>query len=259
MTGEPPRRGSWDPFGKPTRWSIVARACMTHFDADARAAWIYLYDRYRTPLIARARNLVRTGEGPDEVVDDFFNYLVTSKRLRSADPERGKLRQFLQKGIAVFILDRRRENRLRAVSLENIGQDSVPSDENDGEAIVSEEEDAAWAAQVLDNALRLIADLHPRHAEVLVAIYGLRGHEPVSRDELAVQYGVKVNSIDKLASRARGELRERLRHEIRDSVTSDHDEAEEREWLEARLLEAHPRLSKDTFSSGSRSGGRSIE
>jgi RNA polymerase sigma-70 factor (ECF subfamily) len=99
-----------------TRWTLLAQATMTG-DPAGRAALSRLCENYRPPVVAFLRSRGLAPAEADDLTQDLFTRLLSSRAWKRADPERGKFRTFLL-GILQHIMSGRgrRRSRMAAAS-----------------------------------------------------------------------------------------------------------------------------------------------
>ena len=208
-----------------TRWSLVLSAGGD--DADARAALAALCERYRPPVLAYVRRHGAANDAED-LVQAFFERVISSRLYDRADPARGRFRNFLLRALVNFLRDQhdhaQRQKRGAGVTfaLEPDGLErlaSAPADSPEAEF------DRRWALAALDGALaRLRQECEQggkgawfRELEPCVI-------EPVERDvyqAMAARLGSKANTIAVAVGRLRQRLRQHVRAELAETVQSE--------------------------------------
>ncbi len=96
---------------QPTRWSLVLQARSPHGDDSRITALNQLAEAYWKPLYWFAR---RNGFGQEDAADliqDFFAKLLERDWLDRADPNRGRLRNFLLTLLKRHLNDHRKHDR----------------------------------------------------------------------------------------------------------------------------------------------------
>ena len=159
---EPPRETPAEGGGRftTTQWSVVLAAGDSQ-GTDSRKALSTLCQTYWYPVYAHVR---QQGEDPDRAQDltqGFFTYLLESKSLRVANPDRGRFRSFLKASLRHYLSHEWRRERTqkrgggRAVfSLDHAEAESrydlEPADEETPESVFEER----WARTLLSEVFK---------------------------------------------------------------------------------------------------------
>ncbi|MFQ5506965.1 MAG: RNA polymerase sigma factor [Planctomycetota bacterium] len=246
---EPSKRGKRaagsDPWGEPTRWTVVLKAAGRVPSPNADKSWMELVERYREPIKESVRILLRSSSEAEQVADDFFTYLYDKGILPKIDPERGKFRAYIQGVLRRYVKWDQRNARIQRGPEEEF---DIAAPMEDPE--VELEEERAWARRVFDLALERLTKEMPRDAEILLQASGIHlpgspgkessGAVPkMGRKALAEKYGIQPNAIDQANFRARRKLRDLIRSELRETVATSGDLDEEFALVENRFLAAH--------------------
>ena len=229
-----------DPWGPPTRWSLVARAAGAS-GPEREQAWRELLERYRDPVERALRRRLAGHPDIEDRVLEFFAHLYQYRVLERVDPERGRFRQYVQGVLRNYVHEVRRRDQAgrREVPL----PDSTLADaQAAGPEDVEHEELHLWAAAVLHNALESLRRDRPETASLLVEAYGLEGTAPVPREEQARQRGLEIGTLYVALNRARKELGRRILRELREQVSDAGELADEARLIQECLFEAFPGL-----------------
>ena len=234
-----------------TRWTLLAQATMTG-DPAGREALSRLCQNYRPPVAAflRARGLEPAAA--DDLTQDLFARLLTSRAWKRADPERGKFRTFLL-GILQHIIS---SQRTRSQALKNGGGRPLLSldalaDEAAWEPAAIEPEpslefDRAWALRTLRSAFERVEhrwNESKRGREFAVYRRFLPGSQaPSTYPEAAGELGVPEGTARTAVSRLRAELGEALRYQIGLTVSSAEEVESEMTYLCTVLASPHVNL-----------------
>jgi RNA polymerase sigma factor (sigma-70 family) len=219
-----------------TRWSQVMAA--GNGDTGARSALESLCRAYRGPVLSFVRHL---GHGPGEAEDltqQFFVHFLEHRVHAAADRERGRFRTLLRSALRNFLI----EQHEHAHAAKRGGGRVLEALDETHERVLAEERrdapdrvfDRAWAATVIDRAAdRMRRDavragkgaLFDRLREFLL-------ESPQGDDyaEIARELDVRPNQLAVTVHRMRAKLRDCLRAELLETVSS-HDGL--REELEA--------------------------
>lgn len=79
-----------------THWSVVLRAANDALPGS-REALEQLCAKYHRPIFAIARSMGHNFHDAEDLTQGFFEYFIESGLVRSADPERGRFRNFLHR------------------------------------------------------------------------------------------------------------------------------------------------------------------
>lgn len=222
-----------------TRWSVVRAAAATP-SPRAQAALGELCEAYWYPLYAFVR---RCGHGPDEALDltqSFFVRLLEKREFGAADPDRGRFRTFLLRGVRYFLAnEREREGALRRgggvtkLSLDASSADAryalEPADETTPERLF----DRAWARSLVDGVLEELAEEYRERgkAELFELLRPTLTDAGPPRAELAARLDATENAVKVAVHRLRARFRERLRGAIADTVDGRADVEDEIRYL----------------------------
>ncbi len=216
-----------------TRWSKVV-AAQDPTSPNAAAALDHLCQVYWYPLYVYLR---RSGSNPDDARDltqAFFARFLEKGYLRSADPQRGRLRTFLIVLIKRFTANEwDRQNRLRRGG----GVASIPFDTRIAEERFAAEPEIActadaaydrrWALALLDQTMqRLAAEYQAsgrsRDFEALKVHLAADGAS-LGYEEIARSLGVNPGAARTAVHRLRKRFREIFRDEIAQTLAADTD------------------------------------
>lgn len=234
-----------DPSPRPrfveTHWSLVRRAGSGD-GAQARAALDELYRTYWWPLYAYARRRGRTKDDAAELVQGLFAELIEKGRFAHADPGRGRFRSWLLGALQNHMAheaDRahaaKRGGTHRAVPID------LAQAESRWEALVVVDADPertydrAWALQVIERAFANVeADYarrgHASEFHALSAQLAPDGGEAPTPNEAAA-HGPASTRDRSAAKRLRQRIREAIVAEIRSTLGSEDEVADERRLL----------------------------
>jgi RNA polymerase sigma-70 factor (ECF subfamily) len=142
---------------QPTRWSIVLAAGDISNPERDRALET-LCEAYWMPVYAYIRRKGRNGEDAKDLTQQFFLTLLARDGLKTADPARGRFRNFLLTGLQRFLVSEwRRQTAARRFAPEppadfdEVEQTLASGDEIDGTPELRFESD--WADALLARAL----------------------------------------------------------------------------------------------------------
>lgn len=142
---------------QPTRWSVVlAAGDLANPERDR--ALETLCDAYWLPVYAYIRRTGRNGEDAKDLTQQFFLNLLSRDALKTADPSRGRFRNFLLTGLQRFLVSEwRRQTAARRftpeppVDIDEADRNLASGDEIDSTPELRFESD--WADTLLARAL----------------------------------------------------------------------------------------------------------
>jgi RNA polymerase sigma factor (sigma-70 family) len=235
MTGT---RSTDDPWGEPTRWSVIERAAGKRPDADLQHAWRELLERYRPAVEQSVRRVLRDHPQWREAASDFFAYLYEQELLPRVDRDQGRFRCYMQGVLRRFAQHwRRTASRAGEVDADELELGGEAED-----AQFEREEESAWANAILRNAVTRFQAAHPRDAEFVLRAYGIAPWPASTREELCADFGVNANQLNVAIHRGRERLAKEILAEIRELVRDERDYEREQAVLLARLRSGHPGL-----------------
>lgn len=227
-----------------TRWTLLAQATLTG-DTAGREALAQLCENYRPPVVTFLRSRGLAEAEADDLAQELFERLLSSRAWKRVDPARGKFRTFLL-GILQHIMNSqwarsqalKHGGGMKPLSLECLAEESAwqPA------AIEPEpslEFDRAWALRTLRAAFQRVEKRWleaARNREFEVYRRFLPGSQVAADYAIASRdLGVAEGTARTAVSRLRAELGEALRHEIGLTVASCTDVEEEMAYLRSVL------------------------
>lgn len=167
------------------------------------AAFLQLYERYRTAIFRFAYRLSGSVEVAEDITHDCFLSLI--RRHENFKPERAALRTYLMSAA----------RNLWLKQLRSLGREAAIDDVSENQFIASEKQPLG---RLLDDELSLkvqeaVLNLPPLQKEALV----LFEYEGLSLSEIANLVGTDVGAVKSRLSRAREGLRGALRPYLRTS------------------------------------------
>lgn len=231
-SGNNSRAGRFDT----TRWSVVLRASDGAAGA-AREALEALCAVYWYPIYAFARRQGRAAEDAQDLTQEFFARFLSRQGFSLANPDRGRLRNFLLASFKRFAAEEwRRANRQKrgggatALSLDaERAEERYASEPQDGQS-PDRVYERRWAEAVLARALEQLqrdydstgrADLYRNLQQFLW------GREPTqSYADMGQRLGLAEGAVKVAVHRLRQRFRDVLREEVANTVDSP-DQVEE--------------------------------
>lgn len=210
-----------------TRWTLVQRA--QGRGDEARLALSQLCEIYYDPVLRFTRCWSGNEDRAKDLAHGFFEDLLERKTVGSADPARGRFRNYLLSAVKHY-LSRQKERetaRKRGGGFDQLALDQVP------EIAVSiswdQEFDQAWALALIGRALGSL------HSEMRMA--GKESHFEALRPWLdggaqgnSHEVGIALELSPTALKVAIHRLRQRFRRKVREEIaatTTDHAEAAE--------------------------------
>jgi RNA polymerase sigma-70 factor (ECF subfamily) len=223
-----------------TRWSMIRQATADHSNEAGGRAMAEFCRNYREPLLAFTRATVAHPQDAEDLVQGFFEKLLTRNFLSSANPERGRLRTFLLTCLKRHIVD---EHRHHAAGKRGGGAMVVPIDNAmdipSQDATPDELFHRQWAMVILSRSLETLRRSwsetgKERLFEALQPWLGFRPENDADRAALAVELGMSKGALKTALYRLRRDYREILLQEVADTLdvkTPNEVQAELKELL----------------------------
>lgn len=227
-----------------THWTLLAQATLNG-DSPGREALARLCENYRPPVVAYLRMKGLGTAEAEDLAQDLFARLLTSRAWKRADPARGKFRTFLL-GIVQHVLSSQwaRSQALkngggqRTLSLDALAEEGAWEPAS-SEPELSLEFDRAWAVRTLRAAFRRVElrwNEGGRGREFEAYRRFLPGSQlPPDYATVATLLGVPEGTARTAVSRLRAELGDALRHEISLTVACPDDVDSEMAYLRSVL------------------------
>jgi DNA-directed RNA polymerase specialized sigma24 family protein len=233
--------------GISTLWSVVCRANCGPAP-EARAAWQQLVDRYGGAIVRYLRKLLRDEDAADEVFQEFALRLVEG-RLRGADPQRGRFRNFVKGALFHLVADYRAERREWPGPLP--AADAVPAAASD-EMELDREFTESWCDELLARSWAALASAQSISGQPLYDVLRYRADHPEVRspqlaEHLTAERGRAFTpaGVRQILHRARERFAVLLLDEVRQSLDCPDPQQLEQELLELGLFEyCRPALAK---------------
>ena len=214
-----------------TQWSLVLAAQGVE-SPDASEALHKLCERYWRPLYIYVRKQGYDLHAAEDLTQGFFEKLLGTESWRNLDKSKGRLRSFLLQSMRYYIANMaERESRQKRgggkVFVMDVAELEAEltnlSDRQQG-ATPDVLYDRRWATEVLDHVMHALGkDYEARGKGDVFAILG--PHIPDKGDrgdteQLACQLRIKPSDVRLQLYRLRKRYRERLRHEIAQTVAT---------------------------------------
>ena len=204
-------------------------------------AWRWFIDRYQGFVGMALRKLIWSPDDAARAGEEFWGYLFQSGAVeRVQRPMR--FRGFLTSTLRNYALHWMRRHPRRP----SLAADGAVADP--GVRLLEDEEMAMWGQQVLHLALQRLDLEQARWGWMLRSFYGLpatadgEAATPRRATEIADELGCTANALHQLLFRARQRLRACVVEEVRQTVSTRQDLAEELALMVSALGRATPGL-----------------
>lgn len=219
-----------------TRWGLIAAAAR-ETPEQPRPALEQLCRVYRPPVLAYIRRCGTSGHDAEDLAQAFFLRFVERGWYAHADPHRGRFRALLLTALRHFLADAHAHSAALARGGGARFQDGLEQVADTGET-PEEAFDRAWLGTVLARAMDTLhgewnlAGKAAQFQQLLPFLLERPQSETLRR--VAVEQGLRINSLAVQLHRMRKRLRQLVRLELLRTVGSG--EALERELAELRTV-----------------------
>jgi DNA-directed RNA polymerase specialized sigma24 family protein len=238
-----------------THWSLVLGAIQSRAPG-APQALAELCRCYWQPLYTFARRRGRLPEDSQDLVQGFFEHLISSHGLATVDRSKGKFRSFLLASFQNFMAA---ESRSARAEKRGGGAEMIRLDWRDAEARLSFEPedtltpetlyDAQWALLLLRRAAERLQQEQAAtgKAETFQTLKGFlsgggSGRATVTYEEAARTLGIGTTAVTTLIHRLRQRHRELVREEVERTVLDPAEVEAELHGLCEALIRAEGRV-----------------
>ncbi len=223
-----------------TRWTMIRQAAADEPSEASGKAMAEFCRHYREPLLAFTRATVAHPQDAEDLVQGFFEKLMTRNFLCAVDPERGKLRTFLLTCLKRHITD---EHRRLTAGKRGGGAVQVPLDAAVELPSTAAGPDALfhrqWAMVILNRALttlrqRWTAAGKERLFAALQPSLGFHEEAESEQAQSAAELGMTKGALKTALYRLRRDYQEILLQEVADTLevkTPDEVKAELRDLI----------------------------
>ena len=225
-----------------TRWTLVGEAVNGGDEESAHRALGDLFRIYWQPLYRYLRRNGKSVEDAEDLVQGFFERLMTGDGLRLADRERGCFRSFLLSAMKHYMANQWRRDHAQkrgglSQHLSIDWQDAETGLTLDVEDARSPDKlyDREWAMALLDKVLHDMEQEEEGFSKwkPFLSVSG----EPVSYADLARREGMSEGAVRVAVHRLRKRYRTRMRDEIAGTLEDRSRVDEEMHLLIAALSE----------------------
>lgn len=215
-----------------TRWSAIKQSGAED-DYESAKAHIALFHRYERSVYKYLLGAVKDSNVADELFQEFSIKLVTG-RYATADPSRGRFRDYLRRSLQNLVTDWYRKSKRDTELLDTDVAGTLPEDF-----------DTSYRQGILESTMRELQKVEVETGRPLATVLRLRIESPQMRSaELAEQLTrvtessreITAPSYRKLLERARSKFSELLIFEVSKTLSDPSPEAIEAELGELKLL-----------------------
>jgi len=214
-----------------TRWSLIVEARQKAGRLDE---WCQKYH----PAIVRY--LLALGCSEDEAQDiaqEFFFRLLTKGPARLLPEDlRGSFRAYLKRSVRNFLIDQRRAQyaQKHGSGSEHVPLASMEEQLADGRDSPARQFDQSWLLAIMDNAIELLRSEYQnteRGALFESLLPYLDGKPGVDYETIAARFQLSQGAFRALLFRVRKRYRSLIEAEIRETVATEQEWQEEKEYL----------------------------
>lgn len=224
-----------------TQWSIVMRL-RSDDTAVARQAVEDIFTSYRYPLYGYLRSTGVNHEDAEDLLQGFFEKMLRTESLGTADQDRGRLRTFLLTSLSRFKLnfqrgEQRRHQHVRveadlqdadAARWQLEGPSTHPTPEHDY--------DRLWAAELIAHTRARLLDKYAQRGrqalhDALVPLLSSTLPETGAFHDISARLGMTENALRVALSRMRKDFRDLLLEEVKRTLDTDSDARTEIQYL----------------------------
>jgi len=224
-----------------TMWTLLGEAHALPKD-NSRAALAALIERYQGAAYRYLLGAVRNPDVADELFQEFALRL-TQGAFRSADPQRGRFRDYLKSALYHLVVDHQKRQRKACAPLdEQVVEPAAPAwdpDQSDKQFVQN------WRDEILAKAWATLRELERSGGQTYFSVLKFRSEHPdVSSAEMAARLTEQLRpetpltetGIRKTLQRARAHFAEALIAEVARSLGDPTDDDLEDELIAIGLL-----------------------
>jgi RNA polymerase sigma-70 factor (ECF subfamily) len=224
-----------------TLWSVVRRA---HVEQPSRArdAQQEMIERYGNAIRQYLRGALRDDAAADEVYQEFALRFVRGD-LRSADPDRGRFRNYLKTILFRLVADHHRRGK-RQWALPMGAASTEPAATSPDQQMQDEQFTNAWRGELLRRSWDALAEAEKQTGKPWFTVLQLRVQNPDMRStQLAIELSKRLDKPTTTANfrvllhRARERFAGHLLDLARQSLADPSSENVQEELADLRLLE----------------------
>ena len=233
-----------------TLWSLVGQAHQGAEEA-ARSARQQLLERYGGAVRRYLRKVLRNADAADEVFQEFALQVLHGE-LRSADPNRGRFRNFVKGTLFHLIADYCKQRRQWPRPLPaGDAEPAAPADELEPDRQFAD----SWRDELLARAWAALAENESRTGQLFYAVLRFRAENPLLRSpqmarHLTAYLGKPFTAacVRQVLHRAREKFADLLLDEVAHSLEKPTPERLAQELIELGLYDhCRPALERRAF------------
>jgi RNA polymerase sigma-70 factor (ECF subfamily) len=234
-----------------TLWSLVCQANAGPAEA-AQSAREQLLERYGGAVHRYLRKLLHDADAADDVFQEFALELVHG-RLRGADPQRGRFRNFVKGTLYHLVADYRKKRQQWPESLppEEAAPVIQPDDFASDRLFLE-----SWSDELLARTWAALATVQTETCQPYYDVLRFRADHPELRspqlaEQLTTQLGRPMTAVGvrQTLHRAREKFADLLLGEVSDSLANPETDSLVQELIELGLLDyCHPALERRGWS-----------
>ncbi len=223
-------------FGE-TPWTVLLGARTDGASPEERRALLdRLVSLYWKPVYWTVRRgWGRSREEAKDLTQSFFAVFLEKDYLRTVGPEKGRFRSFVRAALENFMRNERRDaarkkrgGGVRHVRLDLADEGEEPLDLVSGDASPASVFDRAWAAAVLEDAVRDVRDRYRGLGkEVYFRVFERHDladeDEPPTYEAIARALGLAKHDVQNYQRHVRSSLRTLIRERLRETVADPAD------------------------------------
>jgi RNA polymerase sigma factor (sigma-70 family) len=204
-----------------THWSVILEG--RRGPDQARAALAEICSAYRRPVFAYLRGRGYAPTDADDLTQEFFARFVEHRWDQKADPQRGRFRSYLLSALHHFLSNQLASQRAykRGGDLQRVALDDVAPAVADGES-PEQAFNRNWMLTVLDHAMRRLEHEASALGKDAVfrrlADYLVEAPDAADYRQVAVELGMRANTVAVYVHRLRQRLRQLVREELARTV-----------------------------------------
>ena len=201
-----------------TRWTVVGSAASQN-EVESRQAIGDLFSTYWKPLYRYARRIGQGPEDAEDLIQGFFEHLVSSDGLHLADRDRGRFRSFLLSSLNNYMRQEWRKSQRQKrggkhthYSLDHEDAETGFKVEVTGGQSPDQMFDREWAIALLDKVLSDLAREHENFEKW--EPYLSLSQDNIPYAETAKELGLSEGAVRVAVHRLRKRYRDLVRSEI---------------------------------------------
>jgi RNA polymerase sigma factor (sigma-70 family) len=230
-----------------THWTVVMQSVKSDASVSAQEAMAEFCESYWPPLYTFVRRRGYSPSDAQDLVQGFFEHLLSHNTLSRADRDKGRLRTFLLGSLQNFLANEydrtqalKRGGASRIVSM----SDGVAAEEA---ALVTMSQldetgcyDQAWVATLVSRAWERLQEEYEADGKTMLLqelkpfLFG--GRAMPDQEEIAARLKIPFATLRTILRRLRHRYRESLRQEVARTVAAPSQVDEELQYLQRLLL-----------------------